>query len=620
MAGVGFYVLISASIDEFADRIIRENLSAYARVVEEKVDAEIDRCNAEGVDCLVDPQRTFHQVAVFEGFEDFARQNELGIAVHDLAADRMLFADGIPDDEELLAGLGCAQDAMVGGLEGRTFFAQCIDINLWQWRIILLKDSRVFSLLTSRVRTFYLTAGVAVLLLAGLLAIYLRRAIAHPINQLVGRFREQQPPDYKGITEFEFLSDNIGQMMRELAAHRDKLEELVAIRTAEADEARTRLTDALESISEGFSLYGTDDRLVLCNTRYREVLYPGISDLARPGTPFETIIRRAAERGLVKTTDGDNDAWISQRLARHCDPGEPHLQQRKDGRWIQVSERKTADGGTVAVYTDVTEIKRAAERMEEELRAARELQLSILPKQFAADGPKRPLRFAAEWQPAAEVSGDFFGVIEVDDHRTGVVIGDATGHDVRAALLMARTFTILTALAKRGATPGTVLAQVNNALCPGNDSMLFTTVFYGVFDARTRRLTFANAGHNPPYVLRSARSVEQLAVSGDLVMGIKPDLSYAEDTVDLARGDTLFCYTDGIPEAKNTSMEQFSEANLEMALSECLRLPVEDVVAHVTEKVNDFTDSAPRSDDVTCIAMQYMPDDGTPHSEVSRSD
>ncbi len=240
---------------------------------------------------------TIRQISVFERFEDFARQNELGIAVYDMAENRILFESGIADAENILNRLGGAQDAFIGGPNGETFYARSIEFKPWNWRIILLKDSRTFSILKERVRNFYIGTGVVVFLLAGLLAIYLRRVIARPINQLVSRFREHQPPDYKGISEFEFLSDNIGQMMRELAEHRDHLEELVATRTAEAEKARARLTDALESISEGFSLYDTDDRLVLCNSKYREIMHPpGTTDYMRPGTPFETVIRTAAQK------------------------------------------------------------------------------------------------------------------------------------------------------------------------------------------------------------------------------------------------------------------------------------------------------------------------------------
>jgi adenylate cyclase len=117
-----------------------------------------------------------------------------------------------------------------------------------------------------------------------------------------------------------------------------------------------RLTDALESIQEGFALFDADDRLVLYNRHYQE-FYPGLGDVVVPGTPFAVILRSAVERGLFRDATGQMNDWIERRLARHRQPLGPHLQAQSDGRWIQISERKTQDGSTVAVYTDVSELK-----------------------------------------------------------------------------------------------------------------------------------------------------------------------------------------------------------------------------------------------------------------------
>ena len=130
-----------------------------------------------------------------------------------------------------------------------------------------------------------------------------------------------------------------------------------------------RLTDAIESISEGFSLYDNADRLIVCNRAYGDLLYPGMGTPA-PGTSFETLIRNTAERGLVKEAEGRVEEWIAERLARHRQPGEPHVQCRSNGHWLQINERRTAEGGTVAVYTDITEIKRAEEEVREAKRQA----------------------------------------------------------------------------------------------------------------------------------------------------------------------------------------------------------------------------------------------------------
>ena len=130
-----------------------------------------------------------------------------------------------------------------------------------------------------------------------------------------------------------------------------------------ATAAQRRLTDALESISEGFFLYDADDRMVLCNSRYRE-LFPGMVDVYQPGLEFEQMIRTVVERGIVVEAMQRPQEWIAQRVAQHRNPRGSILLQ-SDGRWIQVSERKTQDGGTVGVFTDVTELKRAEEALRE---------------------------------------------------------------------------------------------------------------------------------------------------------------------------------------------------------------------------------------------------------------
>jgi class 3 adenylate cyclase/HAMP domain-containing protein len=168
-------------------------------------------------------------------------------------------------------------------------------------------------------------------------------------------------------------SDEIGRMAAALTVFRDTAVEVEEKNLREIAEARQRLIDAIESISEGFSLYDKDDRLVLANSQYREMLYPGIEDVVQSGTSFGAIIRTAAERGLIADAEGRVDEWVAERMERHRNPGEPHLQHRSDGRWILVSERNTNDGGTVAVYADITEIKQREEELAEKSNALEQL-------------------------------------------------------------------------------------------------------------------------------------------------------------------------------------------------------------------------------------------------------
>jgi len=169
------------------------------------------------------------------------------------------------------------------------------------------------------------------------------------------------------IDEQHLIRDKDGQPVEVVGSWSD----VTAPKEAEMAFQRSeqRLTDAIESISEGFSLYDAEDRLIACNTAYGELLYPGLGT-PTPGTAYETLIRSAAEKGLVEEAKGREEAWLAERLARHRQPGEPHVQRRADGRWIQINERKTTEGGTVAVYTNITEIKKAEEDLREAKREA----------------------------------------------------------------------------------------------------------------------------------------------------------------------------------------------------------------------------------------------------------
>ncbi|HET9244248.1 MAG TPA: PAS-domain containing protein, partial [Xanthobacteraceae bacterium] len=169
-------------------------------------------------------------------------------------------------------------------------------------------------------------------------------------------------------------SDEIGRMAEALGVFRDTAIEVQRSNLREIREGRRRLTVAIESISEAFSLYDGEDRLVVCNNKYRTLLYPGdVPEEISPGMTFESIVRRAAERGYVKDADGRVEEWVRERMARHREPSGPHVQQRGDGRWILVSERKTDEGSTVAVYSDVTELKQRENQLADKSRALEHL-------------------------------------------------------------------------------------------------------------------------------------------------------------------------------------------------------------------------------------------------------
>ena len=211
-----------------------------------------------------------------------------------------------------------------------------------------------------------LLAVVALSLISSLLIVwlYVGRNIVARLTALSDRMLAlargdlESPLPHGGV-------DEIGRMADALEVFRATAVEMKQANVKEIREARTRLTEAIETISEGISLYDAEDTLIVCNSRYRELLR---ADAVLPGTKFETILRAAIERGLMLDAEGRHEDWIAERLARHRGSSETHVQHRSDGRWIQVNERRTANGGVVALYADITESK----TREAELATARD--------------------------------------------------------------------------------------------------------------------------------------------------------------------------------------------------------------------------------------------------------
>ncbi|MFZ2017607.1 MAG: PAS domain-containing protein [Methyloceanibacter sp.] len=217
--------------------------------------------------------------------------------------------------------------------------------------------------------------------------------------------------------------------------------EVTARKTAEQaalQQSEQRLTDAIGSITEGFALYDSEDRLVLGNHKYYELFDFGEGP-PKPGMTYDEIIRGAVANGMIEDARGRAEGWLRQRLDEHRHPGEPLLQRRSDGRWLQISERRTEAGGTVAVYNDLTEIKESEQRAAaanqlilQSLRYASRIQSAVLPA-------RQELEVVAAdhfliWEPRDIVGGDFFWFQPIEDGYA-VIVGDCTGHGVPGAFM-----------------------------------------------------------------------------------------------------------------------------------------------------------------------------------------
>ena len=168
-------------------------------------------------------------------------------------------------------------------------------------------------------------------------------------------------------------NDEITRMAEALVGFRDTAVEVEESNLRDIEEARRRLVDAIENSSEGFAFYDSDNRLVISNSRYKELLYPDTDVVVEPGMQFETIIRAAAENGHIADAVGRVDQWVAERLEIHRNPGAPRVQHRKSGQWIMITERKTGDGGSVAIYSDITDLKQREEDLTTKSNALEQL-------------------------------------------------------------------------------------------------------------------------------------------------------------------------------------------------------------------------------------------------------
>ena len=205
------------------------------------------------------------------------------------------------------------------------------------------------------------------------------------------------------------------------------------------------------------------------------------------------------------------------------------------------------------------------ERIEQELQVARRTQEELLPKALPE---LNGWEFAQYYQPAREVGGDFYDFLDLEDGRLGLVVGDATSKGMPAALVMAAARSMIRALAQTLGSPGEILKRVNAALYPDTPSDMFVTCFYAILDPKSGTLSYANAGHDLPYIRRrSGEEAEELRARG-MPLGMMPEMSYEEKEASLREGDSVLFYSDGLVEAHDPHYEMFGFPKLRRLVAE----------------------------------------------------
>ena len=242
------------------------------------------------------------------------------------------------------------------------------------------------------------------------------------------------------------------------------------------------------------------------------------------------------------------------------------------------------------------------ERIESELRIARNIQMGMVPKIFPPFPEREDIDLYAKLIPAKEVGGDLYDFF-IEDDKLYFIVGDVSGKGVPASLVMAVTCRLFRTVAAHCHMPADIMMALNAALAENNESNMFCTAFLGVLDLKTGNLQYCNAGHNAPVIIESTGEVKFMEVVPNLPFGLFGDFPYEGQECDLAQGTSLFLYTDGVTEAENMENSLYSnERLLDLLSKQRCQIPCT-MVDVVLDDVNKHVDGAEQSDDITIMSI-----------------
>jgi steroid delta-isomerase-like uncharacterized protein len=278
---------------------------------------------------------------------------------------------------------------------------------------------------------------------------------------------------------------------------------------------------------------------------YSDVRYDIEDQMAAEGDRVvsHVRVRRTHDRGEFAGFAPTGKEYVVEGIVIHRIEGGKIAEEWSEGGYVTPAELAQAR---------LEQEIRERERIEQELRVARRIQQASLPKEVPT---LEGWQIAPYYQPAREVGGDFYDFFELDEGRVGVVVGDATGKGVPAALVMASARSMLRAVAQASESPGDVLERVNDPLVTDIPPNMFVTCFYAILEPESGSLRYANAGHDLPYLHRNG-DAEELRARG-MPLGIMPGMSYEEKEITLQAGEAALFYSDGLVEAHDPEGEMF---------------------------------------------------------------
>ena len=257
---------------------------------------------------------------------------------------------------------------------------------------------------------------------------------------------------------------------------------------------------------------------------------------------------------------------------------------------------------TVNYINNLEKITKENERVGTELKVAKSIQESVLTDDFPDCDE---YRVYASMNPAKEVGGDFYDFYLIDDNHLVLTIADVSGKGVPAALFMMITKVLLNSATVNYKTPSEILTSINNQICKKNTTNMFITVWLGILNLRTGKLIYSNAGHEDPVIYRKGANFQVEKTTHGIAVGAFEDYMYKDNEMTLKKGDKLFLYTDGIPEATNNKNEMFGIERMVNSLNNNFNKDMADILKNVKKDVDKFANGAVQFDDLTMLGIEY---------------
>ena len=254
---------------------------------------------------------------------------------------------------------------------------------------------------------------------------------------------------------------------------------------------------------------------------------------------------------------------------------------------------------------DLTAVTAERERIGAELSIAATIQKDSLPEVFPAFPGRHEFDIYASMDPAREVGGDFYNFFLIDEDHLALVIADVSGKGIPASLFMMVTNILISDRAQMGGSPAEIFRFVNDNICAHNQADMFVTVWLGILEISTGHMVCGNAGHEYPALYRSGGAFEVLKDRHGFVLGGMEGMQYHNYELCLSPGDKLFLYTDGLPEATDLKVQMFTVERMIEALNERKEGTPQEILEHVTRRVNDFSAGTEQFDDLTMLCMEY---------------